>query len=393
MNPWQLPGPARWRRSMIERIEDGASVVAVIPRHGPQQLGLELVDTLIDARWRCRRLEASELRLGEPQEGAGAAQAAIAVGHALGLTAIEAPGLARECDGEVLVIDATARPPREQAAVCALAAAVATAEKVEQPSRRTRLVVIAGTTAAEPAADPGSLEIMRWWGVIEPLDALLAATELSDGRHDPAVMAAVAELAGWDLATLAQLAEWDGRLSSLATHVDEVVRTGVPGEAPLELSAVTEAPTGPLATAWAGGRIDAWRGWALPHLTAVRDPMAEANRRVWQAQVGVLFGDVEIERARLVAWLEREEQSARLQRRQEWTDRAIDELEPGALHAFVLAHRRLRISERRLALIEQLKQLRNDLAHRTPIDISRIQRFRSAVHADRRTEAQQTGAP
>lgn len=215
-----------------------------------------------------------------------------------------------------------------------------------------------------------------WWGVLTPLDATVAAQDLG---VEPDQAACVAELARWDLELISELGAWDGRLETLdATfrmYAEPDLRVPVPEPA-------STKPQVKHATGWHTGLVEAWDGNVAAHTRlALAERPDAARMRIWAAQIARLMPFIELERSRLAEWFATEVERAG--RHPDYVESDIAALEIGPLWACIGAHRHIRIHADRLALVRDLREARNALAHRRPIGRGTVTALRRSADADR----------
>jgi hypothetical protein len=156
-------------------------------------------------------------------------------------------------------------------------------------------VPLCGPLAAEAAGDV-ALTVRRWRGVVGPLDLSLDLARLVDDRpenplHRKLRLALALELAGSDAALARELVRLE-LLTLIEPHqtlVQAALRRGWAGD-------------GLAKAGWEDGVMDDFDGaeWVHPAVQAVRGDVAAVRRRVWRAEVGVLYPFVEEQRLRLV---------------------------------------------------------------------------------------------
>ncbi|QGM99984.1 hypothetical protein [Methylocystis parvus] len=185
-------------------------------------------------------------------------------------------------------------------------------------------------------------------GVPSALDPLL-------GRL--AVETAV-QLAGWDLESVARFVE------SFAT-------------APRRMFDISQSPSdGTRAASWALGTSDLFDGVVFSTLDCCG--REEIARRIWRAQVTVLFGWLESERS---GFVRRHRRALRECVSRSLLTADLDSLEWAEIARLTKAA--FAAGDRRVELADEARAVRNALAHLEPIDYSRFARIRSLTHADR----------
>ncbi|HMS73941.1 hypothetical protein [Gordonia sp. (in: high G+C Gram-positive bacteria)] len=220
--------------------------------------------------------------------------------------------------------------------------------------------------------DPTVVSVHWWWGVFDRLDTELQLSTVTVSRPvgDLVAVAVMVELSGWDLSFLHNLVDnWDRRTDSAAGVVGqwrqsrESIDSAVagqwvhyPGE-PLPTS-----PPPPIQDAWRTGRIDRWGHhirWA-PH--AIDE--AEVHRRLWLAHNRALIGHVDEERThfeKTIRDMISDTDLATLD------DPSSEIIEIGSL--YWLSHKAsVRLSHEQKRRLRHFRDLRNALAHQTPLN-------------------------
>jgi hypothetical protein len=210
----------------------------------------------------------------------------------------------------------------------------------------------------------------------------------SGRRFDPVDAAVIEEISGFDLALAESLIlDWDGALGSL----ERLARASMPA-VKMRASAdytgeptTAERPPFDRVLAWGRRELDLVPPEGIVcHVAAdlLADPSA-VTKRVWVAQVAVVFPLVEQHRYRLASWVAGERRKLALPWR-EATD--LLELEIGPLASAVIDSPQLRASRTRVDLLRWLRQARNDLAHRRTLERTFVQRGRRLIARDLREQ-------
>jgi hypothetical protein len=290
------------------------------------------------------------------------------------------PALGRQS----LAIDARAVPLDVQWAWCDLAARVAEGAKPLPAAVRPGLWVVVAPIDGRLPDLPDKAACLRtkwYWGILSPIDTLVAASIL--GIDEDRAACAV-EVARWDLDALEDLAGWDGTVEGLAGRDGRWPE--VDGQHLVTIRQAPGRPPDELVSAWARGLVQSWDGHLASHIAVERVHRdSAALTRVWAGQVARLFPFIELERARLAEWL-----GAELRRRngvsREWAaehGKDVALLEVGPLLACVHAHDRVRVPKARLRLLQELVKARNALAHRRALAPGTVQRIRRLAEEDR----------
>jgi hypothetical protein len=381
---WSLPGPNRWLTTLTDDRRDGRSGVVVMP--GPDDPPL-IADELCNrrpSRFGHERVEGDTPAVREAHCHGGDVALAGALAAALDLDMSHGPWLpetmASKPDLFQMAVLVDARPASRalQEGWARFAAAFAAGGTEVPPAIRPTVWVLQtpaeGVDLELPARDV-SFTHRWWWGALGPIDSLLAARE----RHPGDLAPAVAELVRWDLGLLEALDGWDGDVDAIPPIVTAPPNKGV--TAPAERQ-VRDRPPAALLSAWCDRLVESWDGQLDIHVRAeeLARPGA-ALTRVWLGQVARFMPLIEVQRARLAEWLDRE--VTRIGVHRNWTDEDITTLEIGPLKRCLDQHRQARVRRERIDLIVALKDARNALAHRRPLGANEITRLRNLIENDR----------
>jgi hypothetical protein len=205
-----------------------------------------------------------------------------------------------------------------------------------------------------------ALAVNRWSGVIDPLDQLMFVSQAVRSSKTPRLqknvaVAVAAGLALWDPEAGTRLVE---RGLDVVLKPHDILRT-VAQERGWAL-----LPENPLER-WAEGLEDTFGGAPRQHSAALAvlarngrtSALEELERRVWQAQVGVLFPFVEQARRELVEALDGELRGP-FRMSNGATVNSIKDLEIGQIHYHLIERGRTIPTG-----LELLKDIRNRLAH------------------------------
>ncbi|MFF2658881.1 hypothetical protein ACFVUH_16120 [Kitasatospora sp. NPDC058032] len=250
-----------------------------------------------------------------------------------------------------------------------------------------------------------------WWGVWSHLDT---ATVVADAMPHPASGHAhsrmtptklirhalrretVVQTAGPDLGLAVELARaWSGRTGDLASALrecrptDGAVEPGAQGRG-TPAAAYAPLPENGLREAWSAGLVDSWEGQVRHSLgSGVQGSGgAELDKLVWQAQNRVLLPLIDDARLGFVELLPRiavrgvarlvDTYARQSPRDTRGAPPDAASLELGELyHAAV--QRDITLTDEQFGRLRTLRQARNKLAHRTPVDDARLQELVEAL--------------
>jgi len=331
---WDLPGPAAFVAATVKKARATGVVAVIVPRHFPDDFETAIKDEpgmlelpVIDASSDEAPLAALSNAFLLPLKSARSLRSATAAqGRSALLAGIDAASLLR-WETTLRAYLAGCDDQTEFGSVLILSAA---------PDCETTLLQL-------------GIACLPWRNVISFRDSLpwaLRERKITDPLLDRLAAETAVCLAGWELEEVSRQME---RLSNV--------------RAIFEAPAATTPRHDP---SWAAGEIDDFDGIAFKRLALCDD--GEIARRMWRAQVTVLFGWLETLRNDFVqdhdAWLS-----------------ATTRLNPGALMtadqewAALVHHARqtLPASDVRRRLAESARILRNALAHREAVSFEMVQ--------------------
>ena len=293
---WELPGPAAFLRAAWEDVRGGKNVVLTLPAIAPVGLRDGLAALVRQAElWAWRDFPA----------GDGPCSPAILVEQLhQRLAPPKAAGLVVSVD--TLAADArladTVIWVEGMTAACwpAWRAFLGQYERACQmcpeQGRGLFCVPLTGEVARQVPEAAVALSVRRWWGVVGEVDLLLDLSLRADGRpmpplHRRLALAVACELSGTDAALARALAGLGLRqlLEPQEFLRAEAARRGWN-------AARARQPT------WEDGLVDGVNGEDVVHSVAlvIRGDDAELRRRIWQAEVAVLYPFLEEQRLRLL---------------------------------------------------------------------------------------------
>ncbi|MBQ7803045.1 hypothetical protein [Rhodococcus sp. (in: high G+C Gram-positive bacteria)] len=222
--------------------------------------------------------------------------------------------------------------------------------------------------------DRNSIAVHWWWGVLDRLDTQTRVAANSGRNLNPVEAAVITEVSGWDLVCTDFLtAHWDRTTAGLpnAVHHYRTHRTA-PGEEhtaprPPATRGVI-APPPELEPAWNAGLVDRW-GHSVRQAPHSLDDAA-VEQRLWMAHNRILISHVDEERSDYEQMI-----------RSKASPRALDDLrlrdddiiEIGSL-LWLVNTGKVDIGREHRLQLQTFRDLRNDLAHRRPINDELLQR-------------------
>lgn len=393
---WQLPGPSAFLERSSAALREGRSVVLLCPNEAtPPDLLTELAGSIETDRTSVLVRDGwlPEDQGEDPQTSAGLIAHALfnelglplpPPGDTNGFSLASAPG----AESLTLLIEARTASNQMQQALVLLATEVADAMKDVGAWRRFALCIAAAPTAGQRVPQPDvALAVRWWWGVLRPLDVELALEGIK--VLDPCMTRSAIELATWDVQLADAIARsWSGKLAALDEEIAALVPLAADSSHQLDGDGgrAGRRPSEPLLEAWRAGLVEAWEGSVRWHLSAhLARNQPTARQRVWLAQVKELFPIVEIERTRLTSWLT--EAAARSGAPPQVTvdgDQVdLADLEIGQVVRYLGRNREVPVPKGRMELIRSIRDLRNSLAHREPVDLKTVLDLRQRVSSDR----------
>lgn len=396
---WTLPGPAAFIERITGALGSGRSALLLCPNERTPDGILDVIETRLDGSRTAQLLSKGWQPQSEAGDAAGIVRSiaenlfdklALRLpppGDVNGVSLATATG----AESITLLIDARGASTAAQDALVSLAREVAGAMKDVTGWRRFAICAALSPTTRQGLPGPDvALAVEWWWGVIRPLDIELAL----DGIPvlDPVMTRAAIEVGTWDLPLAREMARgWSGGLASLEHDLSSIL--GPCDAGPRLINEGHEAykvPQEQLISAWNAGLVESWGGAVEWHPSiALAEGPSPAIQRVWLAQVKELFPLIEIERTRLAGWLDREAERGGMPRILDVDGLAveIEDLEIGQLVRYLGCYREVRVPADRMRLIRSLRELRNHLAHRRPVDLKTVLELRRSISADRLLDA------
>jgi len=357
---WQMPGPARFLDRIDDDLRQGRNVVVPAPPHLSTELREAVGDRISrNDFWRWRRLELGDTSV----RGASPPEFLLS----------ELGGSTREV--------ATASP-RSVAGADALRGFVIWIDGLtvhNWPAWKSFLVEyeharrnghwdapllcagLPGFIDSELGEAQIALVSRPWSGASDRLDmAMYASHLLSDRRlprlHKRLLVSACTELAGFDHSIARVLATLS--LESVLAPMTALLR--IAGE-----RGWVESMAG--APEWSNGMMDELEGSRFVHSAAVAlaGDAAEISRRVWRAEVGIVFPFIEEQRIELLEPLR-----GRLRLPIDTHFGRIEEPEDLEVGHLLWLARSLDVPRRTLRLLERLVRMRHALAHLEPVALT-----------------------
>lgn len=354
---WQLPGPAEFAAAIADDIRDRKHVIISLPESAPRDLWKAIrLAGQGDPEW--RTLHVDEIGPVDPLELLFARfvpdrppQALWDVGMLITQEAFA--GRVIWLDG----LDATTWPAWKRF----LAEYSHASRSCSVLDRTVLCVCLRGGLTLTPPPEDVLLVHHRWQGVVNELDTLLLASSLMHERGLPRLHLRLAS------ATIARIALWDLGLAERLAHEDAPTIVE-PREMLIEVAQSRgwtvqdlQSPT------WHRGMSDLVDGVERTNsaLLALLDPADELRRRLWQAQVGVMFPLVEEKRQQI---LDRLAHLLRVPFTTRFGDIISDvrELEIGHINNQI-TRERLPVDRGTRQLVRCLRDIRNSLSHLEPV--------------------------
>ena len=352
---WQLPGPAAFLARLVQDVREGNNVIVALPEHAPDGLDTALLRSLRDdGDWPWERLP-NEILLAEDVSSA-------LIRYFLPDFPPEArwnaTALATASDfgGRIVWVEGITRTtwPTWRTFLTNYTHALRSREPY---TRSLFIILLTGISDdATMVADVG-LSVRTYRDCVDRLDLLFYTTHLLPMRPFTKIQRQVA------LHAIAHLALWDPAVADCL--VDEPLETMLNPMVPLCRLADTRdwCQLNSRAPAWHCGVIDSLAGEGEQVHSAwlvLRGNRREIERRLWSAQVAVLFPYLEEQRRLLLNELKRYLQVPFKTRFGVVED----------VHDLELGHIEAQISERNLPLtlhkrehLARLRLIRNKLAH------------------------------
>ncbi|MGO8738935.1 hypothetical protein [Rhodoblastus sp.] len=344
ISKWDLPGPSAFIDDVLRDAQARGCAAVVMPKHGPDDLAGVLRE----------RLDLFDLPIIDARSGQAPLQA-LSRAFEVELNSARALGSKAEAEGRAVLItgfDANSASTWETTLRAFLAGR----------SSRTQfgaIIVLGVMPEGHHATAEMGIVCHIWRNVIGFRDALLWALrerKVADPLLGRLAAEVAVSLAGWDLEEV-----W--RQMQRLTNAKTVFERPVTAE-------IQNNPS------WANGEIDEFDG--LPFKRLASCGPEEVDRRIWRAQVTVLFGWLESVRNNFVAknhkWL-----------REGGNGEVIEPSEMEWSHLFHRARMTLAPSDPRRRLTEHARAMRNALAHGESIDFEMYRRLNQFLEQPRRS--------
>jgi len=352
-DPWDLPGPAAFLDDVLGSVREGANVVVQFPEHGLSGFR-EAIRRSIRA--------AGELSFRDV-DAAGQGNGPLDVivhAHGWDEPAVYAQSATLLANSERLAgslcwVTGITRdgwtPWRDFLRQFAFASRAHAAGSCGQ-----FCVDVVGDVPVEAFASDPMLRFVPWRDRMSRIDGMLHLGKLWSRKNRPQLerdlrIAIATELAGYDLELAERLAE--SQLTILLTPHDMLCQ-----------EAARRGWTGRMApNAWPSGRLDKWeaRPFEHPASLAAAAERDEIDRRVWRAELGVVFPVLEERRIDIVRKMRHFLRPMHTE--YGYVDR-IEDLEIGSILHQVRTSSRGKEWEARL---EHMNELRRALAHLEPV--------------------------
>ncbi|AYF78426.1 hypothetical protein D7D52_36525 [Nocardia yunnanensis] len=220
--------------------------------------------------------------------------------------------------------------------------------------------------AAVDRIDRTHIKVRWWWGVLDHLDTQTRLAAVADRRLNPLDAAVITELAVWDLGCVDYLVEnWDRTSEGLPVAV-RAYQQHAPAACHTAIDSTdrrpTDAPPARQEQAWRAGLLDQW-GYSTNAGPRILDHAA-IRRRLWLAHNRALTAYIDEERSHYDSLIRKRAP----QRALDGLDRRSDDIiEIGSL-AWLVSTGRVSLRTEDRERLYAFRDLRNSLAHRTPVN-------------------------
>lgn len=219
--------------------------------------------------------------------------------------------------------------------------------------------------------DKGSIAVYWWWGVLDRLDTETRLAAVAGRTLNSVDAAVITEVSGWDLHCVDYLTEhWDRTTAGLPRVIRgyQALRPAIDIDNISSALRSTSTPPPDREEAWQAGLVDRW-GHTVRRSPRVLDDK-DITQRLWIAHNRTLIPLVDEERGhyeQLILQAARPHALADLDRRDD------DIIEIGSL-AWLALTGRVAITRDQTDRLCAFRDLRNDLAHRVPINDELLKR-------------------
>ena len=220
---------------------------------------------------------------------------------------------------------------------------------------------------ATPQCGEPTVRAACWRGTVDPFDSVVYVRLRLGERYrefDPVLASMISEVSMFDLelADLLLDESWNGDEVTLDDLLDQRW-AGRPDEA-------RDCGSQDIHAAWLHGMLDTWTGCDT-YSSDTPPGRAAVRSRIWRAQTGTLFRELDECRALILDY-------ARRRGNKTFLDRILDEPEVDDLDdaEIGLLHKHSGALQSATAQIDWLRRTRNALAHRRPVSLTEINRGR-----------------
>lgn len=353
MDRWSLPGPAGFIGDVIDALREGASVVVGASSPVSTALALTLEDRIAD-----------EWRITGPIVPSGLAPldeiyAALEIDDDPSVRR-SAASLIRCIESKRVIMVTGVEMPHWPAWQRLLDDYANASRSVPAVDRSQLLVIASGVPKGRLSSRAPALIPLIWDGVVGEADVfsyVIQSLRRSGRRVDAQaklVARIITRLALWDFELVDGLLGLDPRQLFEPTAAVQAAASGVP-----ELQQ--------LGTRWEDGGSAEFDGESLPHAVALvrgGDPGGELDMRLWAAQASELLPALEICRRQLAKRMK----DARLPLPVEVNGERIHDLADVEIGPLLHLARKHRLPQDIVRVAQKFRDLRNKLAHLTPLD-------------------------
>ena len=350
---WHLPGPSRYVARVVEDLRDGKNVILRLPEYVPNGIGAAVREALgsTDLWSWC------PLHFEEPGARPERLLYAKFVPNAHPQVIRNAHSLSSEnsFSGNLIWVDLRSAGawPLWKAFITDYAHACRSRSLLD---RSLFCLCLAGQLALDPPPEDVCLSHQSWHGVVDNLDMLLYTSALFREQQMPDLCRRIAT------SIVAGLALWDPEVSERLVR-EEMRSILEPGQIlrGIALDRGWAAPDCKIPTAsWHNGAKDLFDGKERTHSAAlaIDDPLNELRRRVWSAEVEVIFPLIEEKRQGLIETL------AGILTHKDVSE--LQDMEIGQIE-LEISWKGSKVPYEIRRQIKRLKEMRNALAHLEPL--------------------------
>ncbi len=245
--------------------------------------------------------------------------------------------------------------------------------------RRTVFVIpLVGEICKKAPEEDVCLSKRTWYGVVDSFDMLIFVNEMLRDKQMPILSKKLA------ISVISSLSLWDPNLALFFVDIDHkfIFKPNLILEEYAKDVGWTSRTINGSSYDWHSGRINSIDGDRKQHSAALvmNKDYREINKRIWNAEIGIMFPFVEERRQEILDVLK---ESLRVPFKtrfgeiiEDWKDLEIGHIEKQ------ISSNNLPVNLEVKRLISKLREIRNSLSHLEPLEMSALQYIESSNYAN-----------